>query len=148
MTAIGMVPEMIRAAVVWGGTDRHDSRDLYGRYGYGLPSSAVSSGSPIHGVLARSTPGLARRRRSTSTRSPRASTSSTTASQVPKPAPADLPEFVAKYADKEFPGGVAALRTVVVVGEAGPADASRGPSTSRTTCSRPSGSRTGTSCGC
>src|SRR4051812_43813270 len=34
---VGMPPELIRAAVVWGGTDREDSRELFGRYGFGLP---------------------------------------------------------------------------------------------------------------
>lgn len=39
---VGMIPEMIRYAVMWGGTDREDDRTGFGRYGYGLPSSAVS----------------------------------------------------------------------------------------------------------
>jgi hypothetical protein len=38
----GMIPEMIGYAVRWGGTDREDDRTGFGRYGYGLPSSAVS----------------------------------------------------------------------------------------------------------
>lgn len=38
----GMIPEMITFAVAWGGTDRADDRSGFGRYGYGLPSSAVS----------------------------------------------------------------------------------------------------------
>jgi histidine kinase/DNA gyrase B/HSP90-like ATPase len=38
----GMPPEMIRYAVVWGGTHREGDRSGFGRYGYGLPSSAVS----------------------------------------------------------------------------------------------------------
>ncbi len=38
----GMIPEMIRAAVSWGGTDRHNSRDGLGRFGFGLPTAAVS----------------------------------------------------------------------------------------------------------
>jgi hypothetical protein len=41
----GMDPEMIRAAVVWGGTHRHDDRKGFGRYGYGLPSACVSMGT-------------------------------------------------------------------------------------------------------
>lgn len=40
----GMEPEMLRLAVVWGGTHRENSRSGWGRYGYGLPSSAVSIG--------------------------------------------------------------------------------------------------------
>jgi hypothetical protein len=38
----GMDPEMIGYAVRWGGTDREDDRDGFGRFGYGLPSSCVS----------------------------------------------------------------------------------------------------------
>ena len=39
---VGMIPEMISYAVRWGGTDRENSREGFGRYGYGLPSSCVS----------------------------------------------------------------------------------------------------------
>jgi hypothetical protein len=38
----GMIPEMLGYAVRWGGTDREGDRHGFGRYGYGLPSSAVS----------------------------------------------------------------------------------------------------------
>lgn len=38
----GMEPDMIRAAVLWGGTHREDDRSGFGRYGFGLPSAAVS----------------------------------------------------------------------------------------------------------
>lgn len=38
----GMEPDMIRAAVVWGGTHRHNDRRGFGRFGFGLPSAAVS----------------------------------------------------------------------------------------------------------
>src|SRR5262249_25060369 len=38
----GMEPDMIRAAVMWGGTHRPNNRDGFGRYGFGLPSAAVS----------------------------------------------------------------------------------------------------------
>jgi hypothetical protein len=38
----GMIPKMISYAVRWGGTDRENNRQGFGRYGYGLPSSAVS----------------------------------------------------------------------------------------------------------
>lgn len=40
----GMDPDMIRLAMSWGGTHREDDRKGFGRYGYGLPSSAVSQG--------------------------------------------------------------------------------------------------------
>jgi hypothetical protein len=37
-----MIPEMLTYAVMWGGTDRENDRKGFGRYGYGLPSSAVA----------------------------------------------------------------------------------------------------------
>ncbi|WP_417849374.1 ATP-binding protein [Thalassoglobus sp.] len=40
----GMEPDMIRLAVKWGGTHRHDDRNGFGRYGFGLPSACVSIG--------------------------------------------------------------------------------------------------------
>lgn len=43
-TGHGMEPDMIRAAVTWGGTHREGDRSGFGRYGYGLPSSAISQG--------------------------------------------------------------------------------------------------------
>lgn len=39
---LGMMPEMLRAAVLWGGTDRLNDREGFGRFGFGLPSAAVS----------------------------------------------------------------------------------------------------------
>lgn len=38
----GMHKDMIGYAVRWGGTDREDDRNGFGRFGYGLPSSCVS----------------------------------------------------------------------------------------------------------
>jgi Histidine kinase-, DNA gyrase B-, and HSP90-like ATPase len=38
----GMDPEMIQFAVMWGGTHRENDRSGFGRYGFGLPSAAVS----------------------------------------------------------------------------------------------------------
>ncbi|ESY17002.1 hypothetical protein X749_31425 [Mesorhizobium sp. LNJC391B00] len=40
----GMAPEMLRLAMMWGGTHRENDRTGLGRYGYGLPCSAVSIG--------------------------------------------------------------------------------------------------------
>jgi Histidine kinase-, DNA gyrase B-, and HSP90-like ATPase len=40
----GMDADMLRLAVIWGGTHREGSRAGFGRYGYGLPSAAVSIG--------------------------------------------------------------------------------------------------------
>lgn len=38
----GMEPNMIRAAVMWGGTHRAGNREGFGRFGFGLPSASVS----------------------------------------------------------------------------------------------------------
>lgn len=40
----GMIPEMVRVSVLWGGTDRENSRTGIGRFGYGLPSASMSQG--------------------------------------------------------------------------------------------------------
>jgi hypothetical protein len=39
---VGMLPQMLSYAVRWGGTEREGDRQGFGRYGYGLPSAAVS----------------------------------------------------------------------------------------------------------
>src|SRR5262245_18173277 len=39
---IGMPPDIIRLAAVWGGTDRENSRTGIGRFGFGLPSACIS----------------------------------------------------------------------------------------------------------
>ena len=41
---IGMHEEMLRASVMWGGSDRINDRQGMGKYGYGLPSACVSIG--------------------------------------------------------------------------------------------------------
>lgn len=38
----GMEPRMIRASLVWGAGTRHNDREGFGKYGYGLPSASVS----------------------------------------------------------------------------------------------------------
>lgn len=40
----GMSADMLRVAVLWGGSDRLNDRKGMGKYGYGLPSSCVSIG--------------------------------------------------------------------------------------------------------
>lgn len=40
----GMTPDMLRLAMMWGGTHRENDRTGLGRYGYGLPCSAISIG--------------------------------------------------------------------------------------------------------
>ncbi len=40
----GMTPEAVRLSMLWGGTHREGSTDLFGRYGFGLPSASISIG--------------------------------------------------------------------------------------------------------
>lgn len=40
----GMPKNMVRLAVLWGGTHREGARSGFGRFGFGLPSAAVSQG--------------------------------------------------------------------------------------------------------
>ncbi len=40
----GMSAEMLRLAIMWGGTDRENDRRGLGRFGYGLPCATVSMG--------------------------------------------------------------------------------------------------------
>lgn len=43
----GMTPDMIRLAMMWGGTHRENDRNGLGRFGYGLPCATVSLGRRI-----------------------------------------------------------------------------------------------------
>lgn len=109
----GMVPTMVRASVIWGGTDREGSRSLFGRYGYGLPSASVSQGRRFT-VFSRTEEGpfvavtvdtdeIAEGKHLVDNRV-----------VIPPPVESELPDWVRQYAQKHFPGGVSAVRTVVV----------------------------------
>lgn len=41
----GMLPEMLKHAVRWGGSTRFGSRNLFGRFGFGLPSASLKHGT-------------------------------------------------------------------------------------------------------
>jgi hypothetical protein len=110
---VGMVPGMLRASVVWGGTDRHGSRNLFGRYGYGLPSSAVSQGRRFS-VYSRADDGPFYCVTMDLDEIAEGKYISDGRVQVPEAVQDDLPAFVTEYADEHFPGGAAALQTVIV----------------------------------
>lgn len=110
---IGMIPEMTRAALLWGGTDRHDSRDLFGRFGYGLPSASVSQGRrvevysrPKKGDFQRAHLDLDEIRAGKNLEEGRVS--------IAKPVASELPQFITDYVGEYFPGGAEKVRTVVV----------------------------------
>ncbi|HEY0316764.1 MAG TPA: ATP-binding protein [Solirubrobacterales bacterium] len=110
---IGMVPGMTRAALLWGGTDRHNNRDLFGRFGYGLPSASVSQGRRVEVY---SKPGKGGFHRAVLDLDDIASGKNLSKGRVsiPKPEKAKLPEFVVDYIAQQFPGGSEAANTVVV----------------------------------
>lgn len=113
---IGMVPEMARASLLWGGTDRHNDRELFGRFGYGLPSASVSQGRRVE-VYSRVDTGpfycayldLNEIRDGKHLDGGRVT--------LPKTQPRDLPSFVTQYARESFPEGLESVRTVIVLME-------------------------------
>lgn len=110
----GMEPDMIRMAVMWGGTHRENDRFGLGRYGYGLPCASVSLGrrftvysqtssSAIHAVTLDLDDLTAGRY-----------TDSTGEIIVPPPAPAIVPDFVQAHLDTIY-GSDWVHGTIVVV---------------------------------
>lgn len=110
---IGMIPEMTRASLLWGGTDRHGSRDLFGRYGYGLPSASVSQGRRVE-VYSRIKPDDFHRAHLDldEIRAGKGLVNGRVA--IAKPVKSELPDFVVAYLEAHFPGGADAARTVVI----------------------------------
>ena len=111
----GMIPEMVRVSMLWGGTDRENSRTGIGRFGYGLPSSCVSQGKrfevysapeggklhmcsidleDIEGGLYNGEGGEI---------------------VIPEPKAATLPRFVQEYIKENIPGGKFVKGTIVVI---------------------------------
>ncbi len=111
----GMLPEMIRAAMTWGGTHREDDRTGLGRYGYGLPSSCVSAGRRYT---------VYSRQNSAEFYAVTIDVDDISAGKystpdgdivVPEAVKATLPRFVEAHLKKHFPGEIAKARTVVVI---------------------------------
>ncbi|WP_295194263.1 ATP-binding protein [uncultured Brevundimonas sp.] len=101
----GMEPDMIRMAVMWGGTHRENDRNGLGRYGYGLPCSSVSLGRRFTVLSKVGDGGLY---------AVQLDLDAITAGQytdahgdiiVPKPEPAVLPDFVAAHIQHACPDG-------------------------------------------
>lgn len=102
----GMEADMIRMAVMWGGTHRENDRRGLGRYGYGLPCSSVSLGRRFS-VISHVADG--------SFRSVTLDLDAITAGHytdvsgdivVPEPVPADPPEFVRRHIAEAYPNGL------------------------------------------
>jgi len=111
----GMEPDMIRAAVTWGGTHRENDRAGFGRYGYGLPSSCVSTGRR-YTVFSRQAKSDWH---SVTIDIDAISAGEYTTSEgdivVPEAVKAPLPRFVQEHINKEFHGGELQSGTVIVI---------------------------------
>ena len=107
---VGMIPEMLRRSVKWGGTDRHNDRKMFGRFGFGLPSASVSQGrryeiysrtdgNPFYSI-AIDVDDLGG--------------SKTGEVIAPSPVKQDPPDWVLERAEKNFSGGRDAINTVII----------------------------------
>jgi len=109
---VGMVPDMVRAAVVWGGTHREESHGGFGRFGYGLPSASVSQGRAFT-VFSRTEPGTFQ--------AVTIDVDEISAGRyvrggrvvVPKPRVRPLPDWVTAYLEELGSGAADAVRTIV-----------------------------------
>ena len=101
----GMEPDMIRMAVMWGGTHRENDRNGLGRYGYGLPCSAVSLGRRFTVLSQVGGGGLHAVCLDLDGITAGEYTNNHGEILVPKPAPGLLPAFVAKHLAAHYPAG-------------------------------------------
>ena len=101
----GMEAAMIRMAVMWGGTHRENDRTGLGRYGYGLPCSAVSLGRRFT-VLSQVAGGtLNAVTLDLDSLTAGAYTDSAGDITVPEPTRAEVPPFVADHITANYPEG-------------------------------------------
>jgi hypothetical protein len=111
-----MDPEMIRIAMMWGGTHREGDREGFGRFGFGLPSASVSiareytvyswtgDGEGIKAVTFNVDSLTEGHYRDEGGRT-----------SVPSAVAADLPAWVNEYIQGSFPGGLPVSGTVVLL---------------------------------
>lgn len=111
----GIIPEMIRVAMLWGGTDRENSRSGIGRFGYGLPSASVSQGRRFEVYSAPEGGKLHGCAIDLGDIEVGKYTNNDGEIIVPEGMPATLPRFVLDYTKKYFPEGKFAKGTVVVI---------------------------------
>lgn len=97
----GMSKEMIRVAVLWGGSDRLDDRQGMGKYGYGLPSSCVSIGESFTVISKREDSNewysVTMDLKEIAKRNPEYINPETGAIWAPPAKPTSMPPFVEKY---------------------------------------------------
>lgn len=101
----GMEPDMIRMAVMWGGTHREGDRLGLGRYGYGLPCASVSLGRRFTVYSQIANEGLFSVTLDLDDLASGAYTDQRGDIVVPPPAAAELPDFVAQQIQHAHPHG-------------------------------------------
>jgi hypothetical protein len=111
----GMIPDMVRASMLWGGTDRENSRAGIGRFGYGLPSSCVSQGKRFEVYSAPEGGKLYGCAIDLDDIEAGKYTDSEGEIVVPAPKVATLPRFVQEYVKDNWPGGKFVKGTVIVI---------------------------------
>lgn len=111
----GMIPDMVRVAMLWGGTDRENNRTGIGRFGYGLPSSCVSQGKRFE-VYSAPEGGKVHMCAIDLTEIEAGKyTDADGEIVVPAPKAAALPRFVQDYIKENLPDGKFTKGTVVVI---------------------------------
>lgn len=98
----GMEPDMIRMAVMWGGTHRENDRVGLGRYGYGLPCASVSLGRRFTVYSQSSSSALHSVTLDLDDLTAGRYTDSTGEIIVPRPAPTIIPDFVQAHLDAAY----------------------------------------------
>lgn len=110
----GMEAAMIRMAVMWGGTHRENDRTGLGRYGYGLPCSAVSLGRRFTVMSHVSDGGLHAVTLDLDALTAGEYTDAAGDIVVPAPVPATLPSFVAAHLQSTHPDGWTAGTVILI----------------------------------
>jgi hypothetical protein len=110
----GMSPDMIRLAVLWGGTHREGDRTGMGRYGYGLPSACVSIGKRF--TVYSKTVGAEVEAVTVDLEAIGSGEYNDADGEIviPEPKKAKLPKFVAAAIEKAYPDGWASGTVVVI----------------------------------
>jgi hypothetical protein len=110
----GMEADMVRLAVMWGGTHREGDRSGMGRYGYGLPCSSVSVGRRFT-VYSKHADGALHSVTIDLDEIGRGDYTDTDGEIiVPEPRPAALPKFVEKAIAAHYPDGWRSGTIVVI----------------------------------
>lgn len=110
----GMEPEMIRLAIIWGGTHREGNREGFGRYGYGLPSASISQGQRFEVYSRVAGGGWYKGRLDVDELAGGVYTDKNGRVIVPKAIPTELPDWVAHQIQQQF-GGELRQGTVILL---------------------------------